>query len=105
MSSIDKENFKFSDYVIDFERVKELTEGDVVKDKETFMGVKKDYSTTCSLLLNKIVGDFLKLESAKATFRLTDKMYFIINTLLQNKVLIKPRVLKIEKILKADDNV
>ncbi len=100
-SELNIESFNIKNYVIDFDRVNEISNNSTEKEINEFVK-KKEYSSVSGLLLTKLVGDFLKAAAHEDLNRLinTDKGYFLINTLIYNKILVKPRVSKIEKILK-----
>ncbi len=97
------DSFNIKDYVIDFERIELLTNNGAVKvaPSSTLSSYsQKEFTTVSSLLMHKFVTEFLKYSISNSILN-NDNILFVINTLIYNKILIKPRVGKIEKILKS----
>jgi hypothetical protein len=99
------EQINISGYVLDFERIKELTDnGLVTVDDESPFKTKK-YSTVNSMIIDKMLREFFTFLQQEKTIKypLPTNFEIMVKTLIHNKILIKPRVSKIEKLLKDNE--
>ncbi len=99
------EQINLSAYVLDFERIKELTDnGLVTVDAESYLKNKK-YSTVNSMMIDKMLKEFFTFLQQEKTIKypLPTNFEIMVNTLIHNKILVKPRVSKIEKFLKDNE--
>jgi hypothetical protein len=111
------DKFNLQDYILDFERIRELSDnGIIAKDKsESDMFPKIEYSTVNAEVIKKyltIFGNCFRNEDGNNTVlvrtdsnsrRDNNYTFFIIETLIYNKILIHKRHNKLEKLLKEKE--
>ncbi len=111
------DKFDIQEYILDFERIKEITDnGLIIKDKtESDMFPKieclninteviKKYITYFNGYFKDGVHSSILIRSEPNAKRDNNYTFFIIETLIYNKILIKKRLHKIEKILNGEKN-
>ena len=94
-----------NNYIVDFERIKYLSDNGIItiNNKNTFNSLgEKGFSNVNSFVLYKMLNQFISF-AINSGMRPPDNYEFVIKTLVYNKILIKERCVKINKILNNEN--